>query len=641
MTMNRLRTIKAMIGAACLWAIFPATLFPATLFPAALFPAAMFPAALFPAALFAQEAPQSPPGETAKLAAVLTSRAPVFDKAKACQRLSIIGDESAVPALARLLADEKLSNYARCALEGIPGPAPDTALREALSRLQGARLIGVLGSIGVRRDAKAIDAVARLLESDDRPIATAAARALGQIGIPRSADILQEALSKAAPELRPTVANACLICAQNLAKQGETGKAVALCDVVQNADLPEHITLAATYNAILTLGKDGLPRLAALLDSDEEARFRLALQAARRLDVDASAQLVDRFENQSPARRALLLIALGDLGNKASLPTVVEAAKSGEPEVRVEAIRALAQLGDATVVPVLLEAATQSDERLAGAARSTLAVLKSDEINAAITEMLESGDAGRILPAIGIASKRRIASATPALLQLAKDKDAATRQAAIRALGRTAALENLPGLIDLAVDSIGSDDFPTVGAAMKSACVRMPQEDCAEKLATAMTGAPTAARVFLLEQLAVVGGTKALETVVAAAKSNDDAMQDAATRLLGEWLAADAAPAMLDLAKTLTNNKYKIRALRGYIRIARQLSMTTDERMEVCRNALAIADRNDEKALVLEVLRRYPAPAGLQMARSMLENEDLEEAARATITSIGKAIGVP
>ena len=37
--------------------------------------------------------------------------------------------------------------------------------------------------------------------------------------------------------------------------------------------------------------------------------------------------------------------------------------------------------------------------------------------------------------------------------------------------------------------------------------------------------------------------------------------------------------------------KYRIRALRGYIRIARQLSMTPDERMTVCRQALALAER--------------------------------------------------
>ena len=42
--------------------------------------------------------------------------------------------------------------------------------------------------------------------------------------------------------------------------------------------------------------------------------------------------------------------------------------------------------------------------------------------------------------------------------------------------------------------------------------------------------------------------------------------------LLGEWMTVDAAPVLLDLAKTAPEEKYQIRALRGYIRLARQFA---------------------------------------------------------------------
>ena len=324
--------------------------------------------AMAPATLFAQDAPVS---ETAKLVAVLKSAdAPVFDKAKACQRLAIVGDQSAVPALAGLLADEKLSAYARDALEGIPGPASGAALREAITRLEGERLIGVLGSIGARRDVEAVDAIAKLLGSDDALAAAAAARALGHIATPATADILQKALAEAKPESGPALGNACLICALKLAKEDETQKAVALSDALQNADVPQHVKLAATRNAIAALGEEGLPRLAELLESEDESRFRVALHVARQLgdDVDASSVLVAHFKKQTTVRQALILTTLADLGDEASLPTVLEAATIGEGEARVEAIHALASLGDATAVTVLIAAATQSDERIAGAA---------------------------------------------------------------------------------------------------------------------------------------------------------------------------------------------------------------------------------------------------------------------------------
>ena len=43
-------------------------------------------------------------------------------KELACRQLALIGDAQAVPALARLLPDPRLSNMARFALERIPGP---------------------------------------------------------------------------------------------------------------------------------------------------------------------------------------------------------------------------------------------------------------------------------------------------------------------------------------------------------------------------------------------------------------------------------------------------------------------------------------------------------------------------------------
>ena len=616
--MNRVRYFKAIVVVACL-------------------------SVLVPAVVFAQEARSSAEEETAKLVAVLKSAdAPIFDKAKACQRLVIIGDESAVPVLAGLLTDEKLSAYARDALEGIPGPASDAALRDALSRLEGERLIDVLGSIGARRDVGAIDAVAKLLGSDDPATAAAAARALGHIGTPTTADILLKALSRAKTEARVAVGNACLICTLKLIQQDGTDKAVALCDAMQTVELPQHIKLAATGNAMAALGEDGLPRLAELLKSKEESQFRIALHVARQLrdDIDVSSVLVAGFKKQSPARQALLLIALGDLGDRAALPTVVEAAKTGEVEVRIEAIRTLAQLGDATVVPVLLAAATQPDEQLAEAARSTLALLGSGEINSAIVDLLESDDAQTRKMAIDVAAQRKIASAAPTLLELAKNSDATTRLAAIKALGSTAQLEDLSAFIALAIAAQDSEDSPLVQSSLKSACVRMPQEECAEKLAAAMPNTSTATRVLLLEQLTSVGGTTALETVVAAAKSNDDDMQDAGTRLLGTWLSADAAPTMFDLAKTLPKGKYQIRALRGYVRIARQLNMTPAERIAVCHNTLAIAKRSEDRGLVLEVVRRYPTPEGLDLAASLLSDKDLQQQACSTIVAIGGRVAM-
>ena len=127
--------------------------------------------------------------------AVLQSSAPAGEKALACKRLAVYGKADAVPALAALLSDEKMASWSRIALEAIPGPAADEALREALSKLQGKLLVGVINSIGVRRDAKAVGALAKKLNDPDAQVATAAAIALGRIGDDTAAKALEKSLA--------------------------------------------------------------------------------------------------------------------------------------------------------------------------------------------------------------------------------------------------------------------------------------------------------------------------------------------------------------------------------------------------------------------------------------------------------------
>jgi HEAT repeat protein len=121
----------------------------------------------------------------AKLVAILQDPdASVYVRAKACQRLAVVGDRSAVPALAPLLTHPQLSHYARTALEPLPDPAADLALREALPKVQGNLRVGVINSIGHRRDAQAIGTLEKLRHDPDIEVARAADAALARVRPP-------------------------------------------------------------------------------------------------------------------------------------------------------------------------------------------------------------------------------------------------------------------------------------------------------------------------------------------------------------------------------------------------------------------------------------------------------------------------
>lgn len=170
-------------------------------------------------------------------------------KVDACRRLAVVGTKEAVPTLAALLSDEKLSHMARYGLEPIPDASVDKVLRDALGQLKGRPLVGVIGSIGVRRDEKAVEPLSRLLGDPDGDVVQTAARSLGRIATEGAARALRETLGKAPAPLRLAVADACMSCAEKLLARGKRNEAAAMYESVRKAELPDYVHLAATHGA--------------------------------------------------------------------------------------------------------------------------------------------------------------------------------------------------------------------------------------------------------------------------------------------------------------------------------------------------------------------------------------------------------
>ncbi len=163
-----------------------------------------------------------------------------------CRQLSLVGSAACVPAVAGLLADEELSHMARYALQRIPDPAAAAALREAVSQLEGNLQIGVIHSLGVRRDAESAAALIELLDAADQQVAAAAAAALGQIANPAAREALAEFQQRAPAALQRAAADAYLACAERLLADGERAQAVAIYRTLATAEQPAAIRLAAT-----------------------------------------------------------------------------------------------------------------------------------------------------------------------------------------------------------------------------------------------------------------------------------------------------------------------------------------------------------------------------------------------------------
>lgn len=573
-----------------------------------------------------------------RLAEVLKSGAPRGAKDCACRQLSIIGTEAEVPALAGLLADENLSHMARYALERIPGAAAPEAMHQALGKVKGKLLVGMINSLGNRRLAAAVGDLTRLLADSDPAVAQAAAVALGKIG-PAGCPALEQALDKAPAPVRPAVAQALLLCAEAFVAQGKCPEAVALYDRLAKTDV-KAVRIAAARGAVLARQAAGIPILLEQIKGSDPDLFRAALVLVREMPAaEVATALAGEVANLPAAKQVLIVEALADRGDRVATPAVLALTAKGDANVRVAAIRALTRLGNASAVPSLVALAIGGEAGVAQAAVGSLATLAGKDVDAAIQAVLDTPDAKARRVAIDILGLRRVTAATPALLKAAADADPSIRAAAAKSLGETAGIGDLPGLIQLIVHPKSDKDLAAMEAAVAVAAVRMPDRDaCAQVVARAIAAAPPPAQAALLRTMGRVGGAKALEAVRSAVKDATPSVQETAVRVLAEWSDVAAIGDLAALAKSSQAKTHKILALRGYIRLIGLSAQAPAQKLALCKDAMSLADRDDEKRLVLGALGGVPSADALAIVVPFLANPATKDEAAAAAVAIGEKI---
>ncbi len=579
--------------------------------------------------------------QEAELLAVLRSSATRQEKSAACRQLARIATKEAVPTLAALLGDEKLSHMARYALEPIRDPSVDEALRDALGKVQGQPLLGVIGSLGARRDAKAVDALAGLLRGTDaaqaaaRAAAGAAARALGNIGTPAAAKALEEVLPDASGRNQTAICEGLLRCAETLAADGQSAASQAIYDRLRGlAKAPPQVHAAALRGAILARGNDGVPLLVEAIRGPNYALAAAAVHCAMEMpgagiaDAEIADALVAELPNASTDRQGLLILALAQRGDPRVLPAVLQAAQGSDAQLRILAFRALKRVGDASCVPALLDAAAQGNAEVSQAAMESLASLQDKSVDDQVTVRLSEAQGRMRLVLMELAARRRTAAAAPAFWLAADDADPAVRAAAWAGLGAVLETADLPKLIARLAATKQPREAAALDKALREVCLRAEdRESVATQLAAALSAADGPLTARILDTLNVVGGATSLATVAAAARSGNAELRDEAFRVLGQWKSVDAAPILLDLHNSQSDQRLKIRAIRAYIRIARQFDMPADRRAAMCRTALATAGRDADKRLVLEVLLRYPNEAMQAIALEAAKDPALKDEA--------------
>ena len=581
--------------------------------------------------------------KTQTLITVLQSEAGLFEKARACQQLGEIGTKEAVPALAALLDDEKLAAYARSGLEGIPDPSAAAALRGALGRVQGDRLVGVVNSLGVLRDAQAVAALIRLVGTSGSGVGQSALLALGRIANEPAVRFLNKTLKAGSGPLREAAAAACLLAAERQLAGGKRTGARSLYDAVRQTPVSVSLRIAATRGAILTRRPNAVPFLMTQLKSEDRAVRGAALLTIREMPGETLANALNAELGKANAEAQIHLIgALVDCHNLRSLEGIRALLESPNPGVRIAALTALGTIGG----PVDAKALLRMLNRIPTVEESALIYagltrIQGAEVDRLILDEMESTeDAERRIRLMRLVGERGAEGAAEALLGLAEGPEAKVSRVAFQVLASLAQPRDLPALIRLTLACKDDAAGDAAEAAVVATALRIedPTAQATLLLEALPAARESADRCSVLRMLAGVGGVKAFEAIAPSLQHPDERVRETAFSSLVEWPDPGAAELLLELAEKETSQKRRTLALRGATRLAGVAASNpvfpAEQALAWLTRANQAARTVEEKRLILSALANVKRIESFRLLLPYLDDPELMSEAGAALIQL-------
>ena len=568
----------------------------------------------------------------------LGSGATFAGKQFVCEQLSIIGTEKSVPVLTELLSEDQTSDIALFAMQRIPGPEVDTALRESLPNVSRDAAIGIINSLGERKTVKAVGALDKLISDTDPQIARSAVVALGKIADKNAEKVLKRARSETKDDLRALVLDAYLRCADNLFANGKSAQAASIYEELYADDDIARIRMAALRGRVQSDIENAAGIILSVLNRDNRELQSVAIGLVRELPgtLDLSGIFAE-LPNLSDQAQIQLLSAIAFRKETSARRVVLDATKHNDEAVRAVALSALAKIGNESDIGLLMRFAVSgepvSDRE---AARASLDFLPGASVNKTIIAKIPMADPLAKAEYVRTLGERKAMEAIRTLLNTAVDSDENVRRESFKSLAIIAGPESLGDLIRLLIDekdgAVRNEAERTV--VLVSQKIDEPSSRVGPILALLPSVDDSAARSSLLEVLGRIGDMSALPALRDELQSENPENQEAAILAFSAWPDAGPIEDLLNVVKTSHNETHKILALRGYIGLLRIRSdRPAKESIDLYMTAMEHATEISEKRMVLSGLSGMWSGAveALNIIEVYLEDPSLKPEAEAAI----------
>ena len=494
----------------------------------------------------------------------------------------------------------------------------DSSNRSAIDQ----RRLAIL-KLGRSRDARAFELIERFVDDPSKIIRQALAVALGELGDRRGnrlglqllcdveKDVVREAIRSLKVLANPIVIPPLMFVglsdpslhAQALETVVEIGDS-GLSELLDIVECRNPLTAVAAVTALGRIGdKRAVPSLLMMLDhADAALRSTIAEALGRIGDRSALARIVELLSDSSEVVQRNAVLAVQKLPDRrAAKPLLTIIECTQNAELRRQSVVALAATGSRKAVPTLTGLLANANTELKRAIAEAFNRIDSPEAAESLATMLDCDDLTVVTRALQGLRKHAVESATPTLLQLCKHSNSGIRRHAVEALAET----RQEAVFDVLQQQLVSDSSVEVRTAAARSCGKVNDKRFVCVLEQALRDEPSV-RSAALVSLTMIGDRSSIPAMLASLRDSVPEVRYHAVTGLGK-LKADKATCAIKVLLEDENDMVRVGATSALKNLGIQNASIPLSRRFLKRASVLIPDR------VAGLLPAGPVLAGAAM----------------------------
>ncbi len=565
------------------------------------------------------------------------------------QELQYVAGDEVVPTVRKYLQNVRLADPATRVLSRVNSSNANNALMYALSTAKGNQQLTLIKALGDLRYGQAAKRLLQLWpKATDTNLKKTLLRSLANIADASATTVLENAAQKANYKFDAADATGSyLVFMQRQLEKGNKS-------YVENAArklLGNNTVSGRVKSTALSLlsksASNASPEIFAALRSDDTKFRGTAIDLLRNAYTPAASTEVQAIlkNTKDPLVQIQLINLLADKEDKSALPILTSLLNSDDLNLRLTAIDAVAKAGKEDAIGPLIRVIENNGNTEQGKsssspaskelekAKSALLTIAGNNVIDHVAKALPNASPQSKVALLDILAKRRAAQYGHLVFPETESSDPSVRLAAAKALADVATKDDAERIAKLLNNSTDAALTRAYQNAITNTILLEPSK-AAQIAATQKLMQNSGNNQHLYYSvLSDVGGKEALDIVLSEYKNGDAKQKEAAMKALSAWKDDAALDAVYTIAKT-SSGETKNTVLNSFIAGINKSKNTTDQKVLMFRNAMALASTLDQKKNILSGISENSTLQSLLFVSKYFDDAPLQQNAVQAVINI-------